>query len=84
VVNSFSEIELTFSELLEAHPDASREFKVVNKADNLDELLVVKTQLNEENATKIVLTFDRDALAATEYELTVIDIKSETGKNIES
>ena len=83
-VNSFSEIELTFSEALEAHPDASREFKVVNKTDSLDELLVVKTMLDGEDATKVVLTFDRDTLANGEYELTVIDIKSETGKNIES
>jgi hypothetical protein len=83
-VNSFSEVELTFSEALEVHPDASREFRVVNKTDNLDELLVVKTQLDEEDSTKIKLTFDREALASTEYELTVIDIKSETGKNIES
>ena len=83
-VNSFSEIELTFSEALEIHPDASREFKVLNKEDSLDELLVVKTQVNEEDTTKVVLTFDRETLPATEYELTVIDIKSDSGKNIES
>ena len=83
-VNSFSEIELTFSEALEINPDASREFKVLNKEDSLDELLVVKTQVNEEDTTKVVLTFDRETLPATEYELTVIDIKSDSGKNIES
>lgn len=83
-VLSFSELELTFSEAIESHSEAAREFRVVNKSDSLDELFVVKSEVDSWDSSKVIITFDRDTLPNTEYDITVIDMKSETGKNIES
>jgi hypothetical protein len=81
---SFSKIKLVFSELLENDLNASREFRIISKADEFDEFFVIKTELDSADNSKIFLTLDRDTEKNGEYELTVIDIKSKTGKNIES
>ena len=83
-VLSFSEIELEFNKNLDSDPDVNSEFKIVNKANSLDELFVIKSQVNAENTTQLFLTFDREALPGSEYELTAIDAKSISGDGIES
>jgi hypothetical protein len=81
---SFTEVELTFSNKLSDNPEYVREFKVVNKSDSLDELSVIKTELDADDKKKLVLTFDRNALPHWEYELTVLDLKDENDSSIES
>jgi hypothetical protein len=46
-VLSLNSVELSFNVSLEDYPDASRDFKIVNKDDSLDELYVVSSQLRE-------------------------------------
>lgn len=83
-VLSLNGIELTFSEALEDSDSAVREFKIVNKADPLDIYEVVDTMLNPKDSTKVLLALDKDTIKAKEYEVTVVAIKSASGKNIES
>ena len=56
---SFSQIELTFNHNISQKTDDNREFKVMNKSDSLDELGVIKTQVDQADSTKLLLTFDK-------------------------
>lgn len=83
-VVSLNWIELTFSEALEDSADVVREFKIVNKTDPLDTFTVVDTLINPKDSTKLLLALDKDTKIASEYEVTIVAIKSAAGKNIES
>lgn len=83
-VVSLNWVELTFSAPIEDVENAVREFKIVNKADSLDAFNVVKTEVNPEDATKLLLTLDKDTNIWSEYEVTVTAIKSADAKNIEA
>jgi hypothetical protein len=56
---SFSQVELVFSNNISQKTDDNREFKIVNKSDSLDELGVIKTQVNQQDSKKLILTFDK-------------------------
>jgi len=60
------------------------EFKIVNKNDVTDIYKVIKTEINPDDNTKLLLTLDRDTQINNEYELTVMEIKNTEGKNIET
>ena len=77
-------IELTFSSPLENVENAIREFKIVNKNDPIDSFQVIKTEINPDDSTKLILTMNKDTQKLKEYEVTIIAIKSALGKNIES
>lgn len=77
-------IELSFSSPLVASQDSIREFKVVNKNDPLDSFEIVKTAINPNDNTKLLLLLDKDLEKLKEYEVTVLAIEDINGKNIES
>lgn len=81
---SFNEISLYFNSNLEEGDNIVREFRIFATGDSLDELNIISNTLNETDKSIINLTFDEDALPGVEYELVVIDLNDENGRNIES
>ncbi len=79
-----NKIAVMFNAPLDATETAQREFKIVNKSDKFDVLFVESTELDENDASKLVLTLDVDAELNAEYILTVTSISDATGRTIES
>jgi len=77
-------IELNFTNLLDNSTDTVREFKVVNKKDELDVFEVEKNELNIDDNSKLLLTMDREFQVWNEYEVIVIWIMDENTNIIES
>jgi hypothetical protein len=73
-----------FNNSVSTNAQDNKEFKIVNKADSLDELGVIKTQIDALDGSKIILTLDKPASPLAQYEITVLDLKDENGLNIES
>ena len=83
VINSTS-IELVFSEALDNTDWTEREFNIYNKADKLDSVWVIGSELNKEDPTRLKLELDTELQVEIEYEIVVIAIKNSELENIES
>lgn len=83
-VIDYNKIELDFTNGLEDSKNTLREFKIINKNDNLDTFEVISTKLNSEDNSKLELTLDRDTKIWNEYEVVIIAITSVDWENIES
>ena len=77
-------IELNFSENLSDWNDPIREFRITNAIDDLDFFDVVSSELNVQDKSKITLILDRELIEWNEYEVVIVAITSDWGKNIES
>lgn len=81
VVN-FKQVYLYFNYNLSTNEDYIRDFSIINNDDLLDELYVEKSEIDEENPKKILLTFDVEAQPNWTYELFVINLQDEYWRKI--
>lgn len=81
---SYDKLELDFTNNLENTDDSMREFKIVNKNDNLDVFEVLSNELNIDDNSKIELILDREVEIWNEYEVIIIAITSSNWNIIES
>lgn len=77
-------VELEFSDELDSSEDAVREFKIENTEDMFDSFEVLEAKLNDDDASKIELSLDRELTIWNEYEIVIVAITSSNGDNIES
>lgn len=83
-VVAYNKVKLTFTNPLDNAEDAIREFKITNKADKMDTLEVVSTDLDEKDNSILELTLNKDISVWVEYEVVIVAITSANWKNIES
>jgi len=76
-------LEFTFSAPLETGSGAVREF-LVEHSETKDELLILETELDEENSRLVIVTLENQLTLGGEYDVTVLSIQDETGRNIEN
>lgn len=81
---AFNKVKLIFNANLEDIEDAKREFRIVNRNDASEELKVLETNIDEEDKKNLFVTFTKEAKVSWEYELTVLVLKDENWRNIES
>jgi hypothetical protein len=79
-----NQVSLEFTSPLENTDGAQREFKVVEKDNELNIFYIKESKLDPENSAKILVIFEDILPVSTEFTLTVIDILDENGRNIES
>lgn len=73
-------IDLTFNSNLESSSSAVRDFKIVNKGDDLDVINITTNKLISSDTLEIEL--DKDLSVSTEYEINVISIKDDKWNSI--
>lgn len=83
-VINYDKLELDFTNDLDVSVDAIREFKIVNKNDNLDTFDVISNNINIDDNSKIELDLDRNLEIWGEYEVVIIAITSIDWNVIES
>lgn len=79
-----NQISLLFTSALENAQDSERIFKVVDKNDEFIQYAVSKSEIDDENENKVIVTFDELLPVDTEFKLTVISILDNQGRNLES
>ena len=82
-VIAFNKLKLMFNMDLEQWDNVIREFKIVNKKDEFDELDIMDYEVDEERKNELILILEQDAVWNEEYELTVIAIRDKNNRNIE-
>lgn len=79
-----NQIIVEFTAPLENIEGTQREFKVVEKDNELNIFYIDNSIVDPEDGTKIIVTFEGNLPVSTEFTLTVIDILDVNGRNIES
>jgi hypothetical protein len=80
---SFTKFELEFSDELDSGSWAAREFRIIDKNDELDEFYVLENELSSEDQTRLTITLDREVTINNIYEIFVIELYSKDWNSIE-
>ena len=80
---SSNELELSFTNIVDASKDAVREFKLIPKPE-WPELAITNTSVNSFDPMRVTITTQDDLVEETQYELTVVSMQDIDKNNIEA
>ncbi len=81
---SETKLKLMFSADLDSSDEAIREFKIVNKFDDLEELIVLDSEIDAENENILLLTMEESIPTSAQYNVTVVRLSDVDGNNIQN
>jgi len=82
-VLSSNELELSFTNIVDASEDAVREFKLMPKS-GWSELVITNADVNNFDPMRVTITTQDDLVEETQYELTVVSMQDIDKNNIEA
>lgn len=81
---SEKKLKLSFNAALNDSEDSPREFKITNKFDELDELIVFDSEIDEQNENILILTMESSIPTSAQYNVTIVRLNDKNWNNIQN
>ena len=79
---SSTKLKLTFNADLDNTEEAIREFKIANKFDDLEELAITGSEIDQQDAKSLIVTLASPAPTSAQYNVTIVRLNDSEGNNI--
>ncbi len=83
-VVSENKLKLEFSADINSSEDSPREFKITNKFDELEQLVVFDSEIDEQDKNVLILTMQESIPTSAQYNVTVVRLNDADGNNIQN
>ena len=83
-VLSETKLKLSFNADINSGEDSPREFKITNKFDELERLVVFDSEIDEQEKNTLILTMENPIPTSAQYNVTVVRLNNEAGSSIQN